>query len=554
MNLQLQFASLLTLGVLSGFVLAIILAIAYVMGDVSWQAVIITIILYNVLAWLISPYINDLIYRWLYRVTFYEFHQIKNERYAKFVKRICDRHGIPFPKIGIIKDQNPTAFTYGSGAFNARIVFTQGLFHFLNEEEIEAVLAHEVGHIKNKDFIIMTIAATLLQILYEMYVILTRSRSRSASFSSYGFDKKGRRGDPRAILHLIGWVSYLFYWLGTYVLLFLSRMREYYADEFSAKETGNPNALSSALIKIAYGIAAVPDTERTAHLLNNTRAQGIYDIKAAHEMGLVATNSKGKRGKLENALLFDLVNPWAWFFELKSTHPLTGKRIRRLGSFAKKPMFDFMRVESKEIDRGRMWKNFARDFFMEYLGTLLIIAFIVVFAFEIFYDSGNMLLIFSAFLVAVLLAGLAKMSYKYPVTGFQSTTIEDCMGDIYASPVRGKPIKLEGKAIGRGQAGFMFGEDMMFQDKSGIIFLNYEGSVPLFSNLVFAWKKLESLLQKQACAQGWFLRGATHHIELDSFSAQGQTIKSWVRFWAFAGWGIMVIILGVIAYVLLPSF
>lgn len=107
----------------------------------------------------------------------------------------------------------------------------------------------------------------------------------------------------------------------------------------------------------------------------------------------------------------------------------------------------------------------------------------------------------------------------------------DCVADIYASPVRGKPVKITGKTIGRAIPGFIFGEDMIFQDKTGFIYLNYESAIPFFGNLFFAWKKLESLLEKPATSTGWFLRGATHHLELYKFQTSTGTIKSYVMFW-----------------------
>jgi hypothetical protein len=119
-----------------------------------------------------------------------------------------------------------------------------------------------------------------------------------------------------------------------------------------------------------------------------------------------------------------------------------------------------------------------------------------------------------------------------------------CLSDVYASPVRGRPVALSGAAIGRGSAGFILSEDMMFRDRSGLIYLNYESGIPIFGNLYFAWKKLEPLIDQPAVAKGWFLRGATHHMELSRFEAAGQVIKSRVFMWSAIG-AVVVICLGV---------
>ena len=530
MHAKLQFASLITLSLLSGFVLAIILAASYFTGNISWQILIGITILFNFIMWLAGPYISDFIYRIFYKIEFCDYEQIKQYPYAKFIKKVCDKHGIKVPKIGIIKDQNPTSFTYGSAPFNARLILTEGIFKFLNEKELEAVIAHELGHIVNKDFIIMAIASTLLQILYELYVIFARSRSRAAS---YPMDKKGEK--KGGYLVIIGYAALFFYWVGSYGLLYLSRLREYYADEFSAKETGDPNLLSSALIKIAYGIASVPDTEKTAHLLNNARAQGIFDFKAAKEVGLIYQNAGNKKELIERSLLFDIVNPWAWVLQLKSTHPLTGKRIKRLCSLTASPAFNFDDIINKEVDKKKLWNNFFADFFVNYSPAFVILmTFLTIFlewAYKIDYYASTLII----GLILLIIASIIKIRYKFPLNNFDEINIINCMADVYASPVKGKPVKLTGKAIGRGQAGFIFGEDMIFQDKTGLMYLNYESAIPLFGNLFFAWKKLESLLGKPATSAGWFLRGATHHLELYTFQSRTETIKSYVRFWTIVG-------------------
>lgn len=542
MNIKLGFASILTLGVLSGMVISIILAIAYFMGFILWHYMIIGIIVWNALMWLISPYISNFIYKWLYKVKFYDYEDIKDKPYAQFLKKVCDEHKMKFPKIGIIPDNNPTAFTYGSAAFNARIVLTDGLFKFLNEEEVNAVVAHEAGHIVNKDFIIMTIAATLLEVLYEIYVIFSRTRYQSSSSKALLGKKAEKKGD---ILVLIGYVSYIFYLIGTYILLFLSRIREYYADEFSAKQTKNPNALSSALIKIAYGIAAVPDTEKTAHLLNNTRAQGIFDFKSAKEMGLVCLNSKSNKALLENSLLYDHVNPWAAWFELSSTHPLNGKRIRRLCSLTPSPLFDFDKLLQTKVDKKRLRNDFFAGFIIQHSVMLSFIVFIAAIIIEALIMKQRTFLMptMIAFIVITLSLAIIRLKYKFPKKGFSQSSVLECMGDLYASPVRGRPVILSGKAIGRGEAGYVFGEDMIFQDNTGIIYLNYESAVPIFGNFFFAWKKLEKILQKPAEATGWFFRGATHHIELNEFTTADKKIKSYVYAWSIVGIIVLMIAL-----------
>jgi Zn-dependent protease with chaperone function len=125
------------------------------------------------------------------------------------------------------------------------------------------VVAHELGHIVHRDFILMTMAGMLVQILYMVYVAFTRTQ-RSSS-------KDGNK------LAVIGIIALIGYYIGIYLLLYLSRTREYLADGFSAERVA-PRALASALVKIAYGIVAVEDTEATQSLLRSRRHLGVVDV------------------------------------------------------------------------------------------------------------------------------------------------------------------------------------------------------------------------------------------------------------------------------------
>lgn len=291
---SLKKASLITLGILSGFVFTIFAVAAYFLGEINAPFLIIATIVFNFIMWAISPIITDLTMRFFYKMEFLSPEELTAQypEVALFLAQVCRQNKIKVPKIGIIDDDNPTAFTYGSVPSNARLVFSKGLFAYLNLEEQQAVFAHEIGHIVHHDFVVMTIASTLVQILYELYVVLSK------------FRKTGKKEGGR--LAYIGLLSYVFYFLGTYILLYLSRMREYYADEFSAITTGKPNSLSMALIRIAYGIVAKEDSGKSKRLMESTRALGILDIRTAKGLGAIAQSSEDPR-EISRIMAFDCV-------------------------------------------------------------------------------------------------------------------------------------------------------------------------------------------------------------------------------------------------------
>lgn len=540
--MSLAFASILTLAYFVLSVLAVLTAIAFATDAASLGVVIALTVVINLVVWLVSPWITDFIMRWAYSMRFLEEAEAKAQPWWAFVERVCAEHKIKVPRFGVIDDANPTAFTYGSTANRARVVITRGIAHDLSLRELEAVIAHELGHVVNRDFIVMTMASTLLQILYQLYAFC----SRAAQNANRGSGKN--KGQAAAALFVIGLGALLLYAIGTYLLLYLSRTREFMADEFAAKATGDGNLLSTALLKVAYGIAAAPDTEQTAHLLRATRAQGLIDVQQARGPALVHANARDDTPTIERALLFDMVSPWAWLVQLSSTHPLIGKRLERLMRFAQRPRFDFERIKTQEVDRVRLYAGFRRDLTIWLLPWVAAAGLAILVIVHLLAPQAGVMPLGAFVFVAVFAVGIwLRLRMRYPGGDFAPSDVMSCLADVYASPVRGRAVALSGAAIGRGTAGYILSEDMMFRDRSGLIFLNYESGIPLFGNLYFAWKKLQPLIDRPAVASGWFLRGATHHLELHRFEADGQVIKSRVKLWSIIGAVLAIILAGVVA-------
>ena len=168
---RLVFASLVTFGILVGMVVGLVLAAMVAAGEVNFTLAIGLTVVINLLIWLVSPWLSDLTLRWFNSLEFLDDAAVK-QRYPgvhQLIHQVADDYRFTVPRIGFIPDRNPTAFTYGLLRSNARIVVTQGIFEFLSEEEQRAVVAHELGHIVNRDFILMTMAGMLVQILYQIY-------------------------------------------------------------------------------------------------------------------------------------------------------------------------------------------------------------------------------------------------------------------------------------------------------------------------------------------------------------------------------------------------
>ncbi|MDB9375708.1 zinc metalloprotease HtpX [Nodularia sphaerocarpa] len=549
---SLVLASAVTMTLMFGMVLVLSLNLVLILGSDNplqglFFAIAITLI-FNIAAFFLSPWFMDLIQRWLYQTRWVELAQVESlsPETAKIIRQICRDNNLKTPRLGIIDDQNPTAFTYGSLPNSARLVVSQGLFTYLDDDEIATVYAHELGHIVHWDFAVMTVASTLVQICYLIYSTASRL---------------GRGGDNiiQNSLQSAASVAYVFYIIGTYLLLYLSRTREYFADHFAAETTGNPNGLSRALVKIAYGIleegARSPEPSR---LIEGTRALGIYDHKAATSTG-TAYRVASDTQKIGRVFLWDMFNPWGWWMELNSTHPLTGKRVRALSTYAEQlglaTEFDMGRVigEGKTLNKNKLYGNFFLDILLYGAETIGFFAGLII-GFILLSTSANPGLIFGAPLIGLGLGILVKAFVMFPnYKQAPATDVLTLMSDPYASPLRGQPAKLAGSLIGRGDAGYKFGSDLKLQDRSGMLYLRYASRFGPIGNFLFGMKRVQSLIGEQVGAVGWFRRGVAPWMDLIQLQSENGTIvNSYHRFWSFIlGGG--SIILGVFLIISLSS-
>lgn len=209
-------------------------------------------------------------------------------RVYNIVERITQKIGLPMPKVYVIPTDSPNAFATGRNPKHASVAVTHGILNLLNDEELEGVIAHEIGHVNNRDILISSIAATIAGA-----ITMLASMGRWAMiFGGFGGDRDDRRGGGIGALLML----FLAPFAAMLIQLAVSRSREYQADASGAHYTGNPYALASALAKIdAY----------------------------ARRMPMQATPS--------TAHLF-IIQPFLGmnFGSLFSTHPPTAKRIERL--------------------------------------------------------------------------------------------------------------------------------------------------------------------------------------------------------------------------------
>jgi len=243
----------------------------------------------------------------------------------KMIKELAATAGLPMPKIGIAQISVPNAFAFGRTIKDSRICVTQGILGLLNESELKAVLGHEMSHIKNRDVLTITILSVIPMILYRI----------AWQFMFFGPRRDDRNAPSAAI---IGLVAFLFYFLTNLLVLYASRVREYFADKGSVDLGNRPSELASALYKLVYGSARMPkeaikDVEGMKAFFANDPSRAMKDFTDLKALDL------DKSGSISDAELSILqskklsLSTGDKLMELLSTHPNMLKRIKRLSDW-----------------------------------------------------------------------------------------------------------------------------------------------------------------------------------------------------------------------------
>ena len=417
-------------------------------------------------------------------------------RNHEFLVTLCKREGIRLPRIGIIHGPMPNAFTFGRLQSDASIVLTSGMLDALTPEEANAVIAHEVGHIKHWDFLTMTLASIVPLLLYHAYAIARRIRDN----------------------HFITWSVYGAYWVSQFIVLYLSRTREYWADQFSAQATGDATWLSSGLVKICYGLAKLEretawsaahgDDQQKAYARNTALmagkigVMGVSNAQAAFIVGGPGPEGAGA------VMRWDLVNPWARVYELWATHPLTARRVKALNHEAslqgKEAVYKL--PENTRIQ----WSGFPVELCL----------WIAPFAFAIALIAANSGLMESKpiglLCIALGASWLARIAFRYR-GNFASATIRELAEDTEPSQMRPRAVRLEGEIVGRGQPEAFWSPDLVIKDETGFIFINDRQSMP-FARLLMA-SKADKWAGRRVVVEGWYRRGLMPYVELAQITA-----------------------------------
>ncbi len=193
------------------------------------------------------------------------------------IEEVSHKAGIPKPKIYIVQNESPNAFATGRNPKNAVVACTTGILKLLNKDELKGVIAHEISHVKNRDILIATIAATIAAVISYLAMM--------ARFAAL-FGGGGRNRDSGRMFELLA-LGILTPLIATLIQLAISRSREYFADSSAAKTIGSGVGLASALEKLKEGVKKTPfrnanKATMSLFIVNPLSAAGILSLFSTH--------------------------------------------------------------------------------------------------------------------------------------------------------------------------------------------------------------------------------------------------------------------------------
>jgi len=308
------------------FLTAILFAIVYaVVSWFSFSAGITNVYFHLILAFgmmLVQYMVGPKLVEWSMRVRYIK--REENPRLFQAVESLAQRAGIPTPKIGIAAVALPNAFAFGRSIRDGRVCVTEGILRLLNDEELKAVLGHELSHLKNRDVLTITLLSIIPMIMYRL----------AWQFLFYGRRRDERGGNTL----LIGVAAFVFYFLTNLLVLYASRIREYFADRGAIALGIRPSALATSLYKLVYGSArmdkeSLKEVEGLKAFFVNDPSRALSEIK---ELSQLDIDRSGTIDASELDLLRNKKISLGFsdrLLEALSTHPNMLKRIKQLSTY-----------------------------------------------------------------------------------------------------------------------------------------------------------------------------------------------------------------------------
>ncbi|MFB2892449.1 M48 family metalloprotease [Aerosakkonemataceae cyanobacterium BLCC-F50] len=469
---------------------------------------------------------------------------------SRVMQRVCRERKLAIPQLFVLRDSAPLAFTYGNSRINARIVVSQGLLEQLTDDEIAVIYATQLAHLVYWDFALMSWGVLVSLLPYVVYYQFSQSADDSEN------------GIVRFIGGAIAALAYGLYWCFRWPMLWLSRARINFSDRLACEITGNPNALTRALLKSCIGIAEnIKKQRETSYLLESFSPLNIVGTQQAVTFGSLYPLTP-----LEPILTWDYLNPYRRWLTINNSHLLLGERLRILNRYAQYWKLETeLNFPNEPAPRGKVFQLLLQG--LPFLGIFLGLALggtlwliggisnrIKLKQILLDWMWGDWSLIYGCLLIGISLGILLRLNAFFPdrktPSQQKSPNLPQLLANPATLPIDTQPITWEGKLLGHYGVSNWLCQDLILQTATGLIKLHHFSWFGPLGNL-FSQPRPSEMVNRNVTITGWFHRGATPWLDVRTLRTQtGTTINSSHPTWSFilalaaALWGAYIIYQG----------
>ena len=318
----LQLRLYLLIGLMLAILYGIIAAIGYIFG-VRGSMYYMFLIGFAFVIILIQYMIGPKTVEWSMKIQYVSKKQYP--RLYSMVEELSMRAELPkTPKIGVSKLQIPNAFAFGRSKRDARVCVTEGILNLLDDDELKAVLGHEIAHIQHRDMVVITMLSVVPMICYMLYI-------------SFFWGSMFRRNRDSGAMLAIGLLALVVYFISSLLVMYGSRIREYYADLGSVELGNQPYQLATALYKLSLGSARIPKNtlkkvEGMKAFFLNDPSRAMYEVRELKDIDVDMSGTIDQNELMMLQTKEVKLSRSDKILETMSTHPNMVKRIKHLSS------------------------------------------------------------------------------------------------------------------------------------------------------------------------------------------------------------------------------
>jgi heat shock protein HtpX len=316
----LQLRLYLLVGLMLAILYGIIVGIGYLLGargSFYYVILIAVALLIIVIQYIIGPKTVE----WSMKIRYIEKQQ--HPKLYTMVEELARKANLPkTPKVGISKLKIPNAFAFGRSKKDARVCVTEGILNLLNDDELKAVLGHEISHINHRDMVVITMLSVVPMICYMLYI-------------TFFWGSMFRRNRDSGAMLAIGLLALVVYFISSLLVMYGSRIREYYADKGSVELGNKPHYLATALYKLSLSSARIPkktlkQAEGMKAFFLNDPSRALQEVRELKDIDVDLSGTIDQNELMMLQTKSIKISGSDKLMEAMSTHPNMVKRVKHL--------------------------------------------------------------------------------------------------------------------------------------------------------------------------------------------------------------------------------